>query len=78
MKDLLQTIVSKLVDNVDAVTITEREEERGIVLELKVAAEDMGKVIGKEGRIAKAIRTVIRAAAIHNNQHVFVEISQNE
>ena len=76
MKEFLEIIVKKLVEDVDSISITEREEERGKVLELKVASADMGKVIGKEGRIAKAIRTIIRAIAIHNSEHYFVEISE--
>ena len=78
MKDLLEYIVFKLVDDVDAVSISEREDDRGTVLELKVASADMGKVIGKEGRIAKAIRTVVRSAALRGGEHYFVEIVQNE
>jgi len=77
MKDLLELIAKNLVDKPDAVSVNETEGERGSVLELKVAQEDMGKVIGKQGKIAKAIRTVVRAAAIHNDVHVTVEISEN-
>jgi len=74
MKDLLILIAKGLVDNPDAVSVNEIPGERTTVLELKVAQEDMGKVIGKQGKIAKAIRTVVKAAAIHNNVHVTVEI----
>ena len=77
MKELLEIIAKKLVDDPDAVVVTETLNEKGSVLELKVAQEDMGKVIGKQGKIAKSIRTVIRAAAIHNNVHVSVVIAQN-
>lgn len=76
MKELLLLIAKNLVDNPDAVTVTEIEGERNTVLELRVDPSDMGKVIGKQGRIAKALRTVIKAAAIHNDKHVIVEIVQ--
>lgn len=76
MKELLVIIAKNLVDNPDQVSVTEVEGEKATVLELKVAPEDMGKVIGKQGRIAKAIRTVIKAAAIHNDRRVVVEIVQ--
>ncbi len=76
MKELLVTIASGLVENPDAVTVTEDEinEEGVIVFHLKVAESDMGRVIGKQGRIAKAIRTVMRAAANRSNAKVAVEI----
>ena len=77
MKELLEIIAKKLVDDPGAVVVIETPSEKGTVLELKVAQEDMGKVIGKQGKIAKSIRTVIRAAAIHNNVHVSVVIAQN-
>jgi len=76
MKELLELIAKNLVDNPEAVVVTETDGERGTVLELRVAPEDMGKVIGKQGRIAKAIRTVIKAGAIHNDKRVTVEIMQ--
>jgi predicted RNA-binding protein YlqC (UPF0109 family) len=76
MKELLETIAKSLVDYPDEVTINEVESDKTIVLELRVAKEDMGKVIGKQGRIAKAIRTVIKAAAIKENVRVVVEIVQ--
>ena len=76
MKELLELIAKNLVDNPSAVVVTETESERGTLLELRVAPEDMGKVIGKQGRIAKAIRTVIKAGAIHNDKRVTVEIIQ--
>ena len=63
MKDLISYIVDKLVDNPDAVEVTEREEGDTIIVELKVAKEDLGKVIGKQGRTAKAMRSVLSAAA---------------
>jgi predicted RNA-binding protein YlqC (UPF0109 family) len=76
MKELLEAIAKSLVDYPDEVVINEIESDNGIVLELKVAKEDMGKVIGKQGRIAKAIRTVVKAAAIKENVRVAVEIIQ--
>jgi len=76
MKDLLELIAKNLVDNPSAVVITETQGERGTILELRVAPEDMGKVIGKQGRIAKAIRTVVKAGAIQNDTRVTVEIAQ--
>ena len=74
MKGLLEVIAKSLVDNPDEVVVTEKETEKGLVLELKVAPSDMGKVIGKEGRIAKAIRSVVKAAASRENKQVSVEI----
>ena len=76
MKDLLEVIAKHLVDNPKAVIVNEVEGERSTILELKVAPEDMGKIIGKQGRVAKAIRTVVKASAMHNNQKIAVEISQ--
>lgn len=76
MKDLLENIAKSLVDNPDEVSVNEVEGEKLVVLELRVADEDMGKVIGKQGRIAKAIRTVMKAAAVRNNKRVVVEIIQ--
>jgi uncharacterized protein len=76
MKELLETIARSLVDYPDEVRINEVDGENGIILELKVAKDDMGKVIGKQGRIAKAIRTVVKAAAIKENVRVVVEIVQ--
>ena len=74
MKGLLEVIAKSLVDNPDEVVVTEKETEKGLVLELKVAPSDMGKVIGKQGRIAKAIRSVVKAAASRENEQVSVEI----
>lgn len=76
MKELLESIARSLVDNPDEVSVKEVEGERSLILELRVAEEDMGKVIGKQGRIAKAIRTVMKAAAMRNNKRVVVEIIQ--
>ena len=76
MKELLIAIAQGLVEEPQAVTVTvdEPNEEGVIVYHLKVAEGDMGRVIGKQGRIAKAIRTVMRAAANRNNQKIVVEI----
>jgi predicted RNA-binding protein YlqC (UPF0109 family) len=74
MKELLEIIAKSLVDNPASVQVNEITGEHSIILELKVAQEDMGKVIGKQGRIAKAIRTVVKAAAIKENKRVVVEI----
>lgn len=74
MKGLLEVIAKSLVDNPDEVVVTEKETEKGLVLELKVAPSDMGKVIGKQGRIAKAIRSVVKAEASRENKQVSVEI----
>ena len=76
MRDLLEILAKNLVENPEAVTVTEKKNEGSVVLELKVAPEDMGKVIGKQGRIAKAIRTLVKAAAIHEDKRVTVEIMQ--
>jgi uncharacterized protein len=74
MKELVKIIAKSLVDNPDMVQVNEIAGEQSIILELKVAPDDMGKVIGKQGRIAKAIRTVVKAAAIKENKRVVVEI----
>ena len=74
MKELVEVIAKALVENPNEVVVTQKEEGKNITVELHVAASDMGKVIGKQGRIAKAIRTVMRAAANRNGQKVAVEI----
>ena len=74
MKDLLLYIARNLVDNPDAVSVTEIPGEQELTLELRVAPEDMGKVIGRQGRIAKEIRTVIRSCAQRTGQKVSVDI----
>ena len=76
MGHLVEVIAIGLVDNPEQVNVNEIEGNRSIILELKVAPEDMGKVIGKQGRIAKAIRTVVKAAATKQNKRVIVEIIQ--
>ena len=74
MKELVEVIASALVDNPSEVVVTETETEEGIVLSLTVAPDDMGKVIGKQGRIAKAIRTVVRAAESKGDKKIMVDI----
>jgi len=74
MKDLLLYIAKNLVDDPDAVTVTEIEKDNETVLELRVADSDMGKVIGRQGRIAKEIRTLIKSVAMKSGKKVSVEI----
>lgn len=74
MKELVEVIAKALVDNPDEVLVIETEKNDEIVLELTVAPSDMGKVIGKQGRIAKAIRSVVKAAASKEDKKVIVEI----
>ncbi|EHL14666.1 KH domain-containing protein [Peptoanaerobacter stomatis] len=74
MRELLDVIVKSLVDKPDEVVITENHGEYSVIIELRVAKDDMGKVIGKQGRIAKAIRTVLKAASIKENKKVTLEI----
>lgn len=74
MKDLVEVITKALVDDPESVVITERVEKKTTVLEVKVADSDMGKVIGKQGRIAKAIRSVVKAAAAKEDKKVVVDI----
>ena len=76
MGELVEFIAKSLVDNPDMVEVNEVEGSQSLIIELKVAPEDMGKVIGKQGRIAKAIRTVVKAAATKDNKRVIVEIIQ--
>ncbi|MDU1053600.1 KH domain-containing protein [Clostridium baratii] len=74
MKELVEIIAKSLVDKSEDVSVTEVLKEDSIILELRVNPDDMGKVIGKQGRIAKAIRTVVKAAAIKEEKRVVVEI----
>lgn len=76
MGELVEYIAKSLVDNPEQVSVNEVEGSQSLIIELKVAPEDMGKVIGKQGRIAKAIRTVVKAAATKENKRVIVEIIQ--
>ncbi len=74
MKKLVEVIAKSLVDNPEEVVVTETEKEDCIVIELKVGQSDMGKVIGRQGRIAKAIRTVVKAASSKSPKKVIVDI----
>ena len=74
MVELVRYIAASLVEKPEAVDVREVENEDGVVIELRVDPEDMGKVIGKQGRIAKAIRTVVKAASAKSEKPVFVEI----
>lgn len=76
MVELVEIIAKALVDDKDAVKVSSHEERQTTIVQLKVADDDMGKVIGKHGRIAKALRTVVKAAATKNNKQVVVEIIQ--
>ncbi len=73
MKDILETIILNLVDNKEAVEIKEVEGEKSVVFEVKVADSDMGEIIGKQGRLAKSIRTVMKAVATREQKRVSVE-----
>ena len=74
MKELVEVIAKSLVDNPDEVVVTQTENDKAIVIELRVAQSDMGKVIGKQGRIAKAIRAVVKAASSKEEKKVIVDI----
>ena len=74
MKELVEVITKALVDDPESVVVTERAEKKATVLEVRVADSDMGKVIGKQGRIAKAIRSVVKAAASKEDKKVIVDI----
>ena len=76
MVELVEVIAKALVDDKEAVEVSFHEEKHATVVQLKVASDDMGKVIGKQGRIAKALRTVVKAAATKQNAKVVVEIVQ--
>ena len=76
MKDLVRVLAVSLVDHPEEVVVTEKETEHSIILELHVAPDDMGKVIGKQGRIAKAMRTFVKAAASKEEKKVIVDIAQ--
>ena len=77
MKELLLYVATQLVDHPEAVTVTEREDGDNTVLELHVAPEDMGKVIGRQGRIAKAIRAVVKASGARGDKKTVVDILQS-
>lgn len=74
MKELVEFIAKSLVDSPSEVSVSEREDAKNVYLKLHVASSDMGKVIGKKGKIAKSIRTVVKAAATKTDKHVIVDI----
>ena len=74
MKELVEVIAKALVDNPDEVVVTETVKDKATIIELKVAKSDIGKVIGRQGRIAKSIRSVVKAAATKEDKKVIVEI----
>ncbi len=74
VKDLVQYIAASLVDNKEAVDVREGAENDAVLIELRVAPEDMGKIIGKQGRIAKALRTVVKAIAAREGKVVLIDI----
>ena len=73
MKEILETIILNLVDNKDAVNITETQTDNFIKLQVKVSSEDMGKVIGKQGKIANAIRTIMKSFAVRENKKISID-----
>ena len=73
MKEIIETIILNLVDNKDAVSVNEVQGEKSIVYEVKVAEDDMGKVIGRQGRLAKPIRTVVKSIGAREHKKVSVE-----
>ena len=75
MKELVEVIAKALVDHPESVVVTEKEDGKNIMIEVSVADSDMGKVIGKQGRIAKAIRSVVKAAAAKEDKKVIVDIA---
>lgn len=74
MEELLKYVARNLVDQADEVTVTRTERDDAVVFELRVAADDVGKVIGRQGRIARALRTLARASGAKNNQRTLLEI----
>ncbi len=76
MKELVEYIAKSLVDDPEQVEVRQVEGERSVILEVRVAPGDVGKIIGKQGRIAKALRTIVKAAAVKNGKRVLVEIIQ--
>lgn len=76
MKELVEIIAKALVEHPEQVSVTEEENDREIIISLNVAEDDMGKVIGKQGRIAKAIRAVVKAASVKTGKRVDVEIGR--
>lgn len=76
MRELVEVITKALVDSPEEVVVTEKETEKGLVIEIKVSEDDKGKIIGKQGRIAKSIRSVVKAAASKEDKKVIVDILQ--
>ena len=76
MEKLVKTIATALVDNKEAVEVTSRQDKHTAIIEIKADSKDLGKIIGKEGKIAKAIRTITKAAAIKSGEKVVVDILQ--
>jgi len=74
LKELLEFLAKSLVDHPEEVRVEETETESTVVLELTVAKDDIGKVIGKQGRIARALRTIVKASAVKNGKRAIVEI----
>lgn len=76
MEKLVKTIATALVDNKEAVEVTSRQDKHTVIIEIRADSKDLGKIIGKEGKIAKAIRTITKAAAIKSGEKVVVDILQ--
>lgn len=77
VKELIETVVKALVDDPDRVAVTQVEGERSVIFEVRVAADDMGRVIGKGGRIANSLRTVAKAAGARQNKNIWVDINKH-
>ncbi len=73
MKEILQTIIENLVDDKESISINEKDEEKSIIFEVKVAENDMGKIIGKQGKIAESIRTIMKSVAAKEHKRISVE-----
>lgn len=78
MKELVEVIAKALVDNPDGVQVSETSDDKSIRVVLSVDQSDMGRIIGKQGRIAKAIRTVVKSAAVNTDKKVYVDIEDKE
>lgn len=74
LKELVELVVKKLVDKPEALVVTEKESDQGLIIELRVAPEDLGKVIGKEGRTARSLRALVNAAATTTSKRAILEI----
>lgn len=73
MKEILKTIIESLVDDIESIEITETENDKTVELQVKISKDDMGKVIGKQGRTAKAIRTLMKSIAGRDNKKINIE-----